>query len=159
MTLRHLLPRTMNKDLSTKTTKYILKCWERSVKRKLNLNFIRVIKIYLLINVFYMYMVRQNLSKNSLMTISCSPLRTSLVTSATLLLRHKIFWLCQFSTEYTISNCRRITFVTINTFFLLSKPHPLFLTDNIKMDGIPTKNKWKMHTLFALYFKFWRYFL
>ena len=119
MTLRHLLPRTMNKDLSAKTTKYILKCWERSVKRKLNLNFIRVIKIYLLINVFYMYMVRQNLSKNSLMTISCSPLRTSLVTSATLLLRHKIFWLCQFSTEYTIRNCRQITFVTINRFFLL----------------------------------------
>ena len=46
------------KNLSAKTTKYILKCWERSVKRKPNLSFIRVIKIYLLINVFYMYMVR-----------------------------------------------------------------------------------------------------
>ena len=36
-----------------------------------------------------------------------------------------------------------------NRFFLLSKPppplHPLFLTDNIKMDRIPVKIKWKIH--------------
>ena len=31
--------------------------------------------------------------------------------------------------------------------------------DNIKLDGIPTKIKWKIHTLFPLYFNFWRYFL
>ena len=31
-------------------------------------------------------------------------------------------------------------------------PHPLFLTDRIKIDGIPTKIKWKIHTcLFTLY--------
>ena len=29
----------------------------------------------------------------------------------------------------------------------VKQPSPLFLTDNIKMNGIPTKNKWKMHTL------------
>ena len=62
MTLRHLLsyswPWAWIKNLNAKTTKYILKCWERSVERKSNLSFIRVIKIYLLINVFYMYMVR-----------------------------------------------------------------------------------------------------
>ena len=46
------------KNLSAKTTKYILKCWERSLKRKPNLSFIRVIKFYLLINVFWIYMVR-----------------------------------------------------------------------------------------------------
>ena len=38
-------------------------------------------------------------------------------------------------------------------------PTPLFLTDNIKMDRIPIKIKWKVHTFFTLYFKFWREFL
>ena len=57
-TLRHLIPRPMNKNLSTKTTKYILKCWESSVKRKSNLSFIRVIKIHILIEVFYMYLAK-----------------------------------------------------------------------------------------------------
>ena len=51
-------PLTHNHDQSAKTTKHIPKCWEISVKREPNLSFIRVIKIYLLINVFYMYMVR-----------------------------------------------------------------------------------------------------
>ena len=41
MTLRHFLFMPMN--LSAKTIKYILKCWERSVKRKSNISF-RVIK-------------------------------------------------------------------------------------------------------------------
>ena len=54
---------------------------------------------------------------------------------------------------YTVSNptggwrvlrvCQQITFVTLNRFCLLSKPDslptPLFLTDNIKKDGMPTK--------------------
>ena len=40
-----------------------------------------------------------------------------------------------------------------------NRPTSLFLTDNAKMDGIPTKNKPKTQTLFALYFKFRRYFL
>ena len=46
MTLCHLLPMPICpwiKYLSAKTTKYILKCWERSVKRKSNISF-RVIK-------------------------------------------------------------------------------------------------------------------
>ena len=34
-------PMLMKKNLNAKTTKYIPKCWERSVKRKSNLNFIR----------------------------------------------------------------------------------------------------------------------
>ena len=37
--------------MSAKTTKYILKCWERSVKKKSNTSF-RVSKIHLLINIF-----------------------------------------------------------------------------------------------------------
>ena len=40
--LSHLLP--WMKVLSVQTTRYIPKCWEISVKRKLDLNFIRVIK-------------------------------------------------------------------------------------------------------------------
>ena len=54
--LSHLLPDhpcPWIKKLSAKTTKYILKCWEKSVKRRFNLNTIRVIKNHLLINIFY----------------------------------------------------------------------------------------------------------
>ena len=43
-TLPRLLLTPMNKNLCAKTTKYIPKCWERSVKRKSNLSFITVIK-------------------------------------------------------------------------------------------------------------------
>ena len=58
-----------------------------------------------------------------------------------------------------VRDCRQITFVTLNRFCPLSEP-PLFLMDNGKMDRIPTKIKWKIHTFFTLlHFKFWRYFL
>ena len=33
--------------------------------------------------------------------------------------------------------------------------HPLFLTDNTKLDGMPTKIKLKIQACFTLYFKFW----
>ena len=49
-------------------------------------------------------------------------------------------------------DCRQVTFVTIIKFCPL--PPPLFLTDKIKMDGIPTKIKWKLHSFFTLYLKF-----
>ena len=64
-----------------------------------------------------------------------------------------------------IPNGWQITFVMLSLgFCLLSKSppppfHPLFLMDSIKLDGIATKNKWKIHTCSAFYFKFWRYFL
>ena len=47
-------------------------------------------------------------------------------------------------------------FVTFNGFWLLSKKAltPLFLMDNIKLDGMPTKIKWKIQACFTLYFKF-----
>ena len=51
------------------------------------------------------------------------------------------------------NNCRQITFVTLNGFCPLSNilpPFPLLLTDNIKMDRIPTKIKCKIHVPFIL---------
>ena len=53
-----------------------------------------------------------------------------------------------------LRDCRQITFGTLNRFCLFSKtpppPHPLFLTDNITMDRMPTKIKWKVHTFFYI---------
>ena len=45
---------------------------------------------------------------------------------------------------------RQITFVTLNGFSPLSKKNPtlLFLTDNIKLDGIPSKIKMENTHLF-----------
>ena len=56
---------------------------------------------------------------------------------------------------------QQITFVTLHRFCLSNKktPPPLFLKDNIKLNGIPTKITWKIHTLFTLHFMLWRYFL
>ena len=57
----------------------------------------------------------------------------------------------------TKRDCRQITFVTLCGFCPIStKPSThLVSTDNIKMDTIPTKIKWKI--IFTLYFKFWRH--
>ena len=41
----------------------------------------------------------------------------------------------------------------------LSKSPDIKMDDNIKMDGISTKIKWKIHTLFILFVKLWGYFL
>ena len=62
----------VSKNLSAKTTKSIPNYWERSVKRKSNLNFIRVIK-----NSSFDQHFLYVWSKNFLVTISCYPLRTS----------------------------------------------------------------------------------
>ena len=46
---------------------------------------------------------------------------------------------------------QQITFVKTSRFFLLSKTsHPLFLMDNIKLDGMPSKIKWKIHACFTI---------
>ena len=52
---------------------------------------------------------------------------------------------------------RQITFIMLGRFWSLSKKPftSLFLTDSIKLDGIPTKIKLKIQTCFMLYFKFW----
>ena len=50
-----------------------------------------------------------------------------------------------------LRDCQQTTSITCNGFCLLKKKnHPLFLTDNIKMDRMPTKIKLKTHTLFTL---------
>ena len=53
---------------------------------------------------------------------------------------------------WPLKDCRQITFVTLNGFCPLSKSPstPLLLTDNIKMDRIPTKIKCKTHAPFTL---------
>ena len=62
-----------------------------------------------------------------------------------------------FKSSQPLSDPRQITFVMLNRFWSLSKSPltPLFLTDNIKLDGLPTKIKWKIQASFTFYFKFW----
>ena len=52
---------------------------------------------------------------------------------------------------------QQITFIMLHRSWLLSKKPftPLFLTDNIKLNGMPTKIKLKIQACFTLYFKFW----
>ena len=70
---------SMNKKLKDKGHQiYITKCWERSVRRKSNINFIRVIKgLSFDIAIYAVVYYGLNLSKYSLVTIFCSSLRTS----------------------------------------------------------------------------------
>ena len=56
----------------------------------------------------------------------------------------------QLGWQQKLRECRQITFVTLNGFCPLNPPTPLFLTDNIKMDRIPTKIKCKIHAPFIL---------
>ena len=51
-------------------------------------------------------------------------------------------------------DCRQMTFVCY-----AKNNHPLFLTDNIKIDRITTKIKWKIHAPFSFYVRSLRYFL
>ena len=51
---------------------------------------------------------------------------------------------------WPLRDCQQLTSIMLNKFCLLSQtPNPLFLTDNTKIDGIPTKIKWKIHDLFT----------
>ena len=52
---------------------------------------------------------------------------------------------------------QQITFIMLNRSWLLSKKPftSLFLTDNIKLNGMATKIKLKIQACFTLYFKFW----
>ena len=56
-----------------------------------------------------------------------------------------------------ISGDHQVTFVTLNRFYPLSKPprvvkHLLFLTGKTKLDGTPTKIKWKVHVFWYIVF-------
>ena len=44
-----------------------------------------------------------------------------------------------------------VTFIMLNKFCLLSNPHPLFLTENVKLDGMPTKTKSNLNVCFTLF--------
>ena len=58
-----------------------------------------------------------------------------------------------FLVSYQVRDCQQISFVTLNRFCQLSKkkPHPLFLTDKIKMDGISKlKNTHLFHIVFEV---------
>ena len=60
-----------------------------------------------------------------------------------------------------LRDCLQKTFVTLNGLCPLSKnPPPPSKLNGQHQDGysIPNKIKWKMHALFTLYFKFWRYY-
>ena len=64
---------------------------------------------------------------------------------------------------FSLRDHHKITSVTLNTFCSLSKPSPhnhLFLMNKTKLDGIPSKNKWKIHVLsYTVVPRFWRCFL
>ena len=52
---------------------------------------------------------------------------------------------------------QQVGFIMLNKFWSLTKkPFTLlFLTDNIKLDGMPARIKLKIQACFTLYFKFW----
>ena len=60
--------------------------------------------------------------------------------------------------KFYVRDCWQITVLTLNRCWQLSKnlpDPPLFLMDNIKLDRITTKIKWKGYDYFTLHFKFW----
>ena len=63
---------------------------------------------------------------------------------------------------FSLRDHQQITSVTLNTFCSLSKPSPynhLFLMNKTKLDGMPSKNKWKIHVLwYTVVPRFWRCF-
>ena len=58
---------------------------------------------------------------------------------------------------YSVRDSQQITFVILNRFCPLSKlpptPTPLFLKNKTKLDGIPSKIKWKMHVFWYILFR------
>ena len=82
-------PTPMNKKLECKDHQiYIMKYWERSVKGKSNLSFVRVINLHPLINIFYSYICYGlKLRWWSFLVLHSERL---LISSASLLCRHGI---------------------------------------------------------------------
>ena len=60
-------------------------------------------------------------------------------------------------TSQSLRDPQQITCNMLHRFWSLSKKPftHLFLTDNIQLDGMPTKIKLKIQVCFTLYFKFW----
>ena len=96
ITLRHLVPMSMNKNLRAKTTKYFSKNVEmRKICEKSNLSFIRVIKKSSFDQCFLAYMVKifpKIIWSRFLVPRSCSYF---LLAVQLYCVRHKIFWPCQ----------------------------------------------------------------
>ena len=44
-----------------------------------------------------------------------------------------------------------VTFIMLSKFCLLSNSYPLFLTENVKLDGMPTKTKSNLNVCFTLF--------
>ena len=108
ITSRHLLhPCPWIKNLSAKTIKSIPKHWERSVKRKSNLNFIRVIKNSSFWSTFSIYIMVQTFLKTLWWRFLASRWECLIVSSATLL--HK---------TWNISTLSMLVYT--NNFFLRS---------------------------------------
>ena len=51
---------------------------------------------------------------------------------------------------FSLRDRQQITFVMLNKFCPLSKLTPLFLTKKTKLDGIPSKIKWKIHVFWCI---------
>ena len=82
--------------------------------------------------VFYINKCRSDIYQSMGITYLLTYLLTHLLTS----------WLCNYKGLLTIT-----------------PPYPQFLIDNMKMDIIPTKIKWKICALFTVHFKFWKVLL
>ena len=60
---------------------------------------------------------------------------------------------------FSLRDCQQITFIMLNRFCSLSKlplpptPTPLLLTNKTKLDGIPSKIKWKIHVFWYIVFQ------
>ena len=108
MTLRHSYPWLWIKYLSAKTTKYILKCWERYVKRKTSISF-RVIKNSSFDQGFLMCYMAKTFLKIFWWRFLVARSEHLLVNSASYRVRHKIFW--------TLS---MLVYYNTNSFFLRS---------------------------------------
>ena len=63
---------------------------------------------------------------------------------------------------FSLRDCQQITFIMLNRFCSLSKlsPPPLpLLMNKAKLDGIPSKIKWKMHVFWYIVFQVLKLFL
>ena len=108
MTLRHSYPWLWIKYLSAKTTKYILKCWERYVKRKTSISF-RVIKNSSFDQRFLMCYMANTFLKILWWRFLVPRSEHLLVNSQSYRVRHKIFWALSMLVYYNT-----------NSFFLRS---------------------------------------
>ena len=129
------------KNLSAKTSKYILQCWGRSVKRKCISVSSESQKIHLLINIFYIYMVKTFLkipwrrffvprSDYLLVSSAALPCKTQNVLIFSMLVHYNtnsFFW--QISHSYAFPACL-FSFIVRSPLL----PPPLFKGGKVNLD-------------------------